>query len=81
MGNTIPTMFASVVLPKVRKIILPSHAQDILRSCPEVRVIICNKGHGGDLVHTIASVCEKVEVLEGFTPGERLMQRNDYLSS
>jgi len=61
--------------PAVRKIILPSCAHNILRCCPEVRVVICNKYDGGKLITAISKECKKVEVLEGFIPDENMMKR------
>jgi hypothetical protein len=58
-------LFEGRPLPTVRTAILPDNAHQILRMCPEVRKVICNEGHGYELVSAIATGCKHVEVLEG----------------
>jgi ABC-type arginine transport system permease subunit len=62
--------FAGRVFPKVQTVALPGHAHDILRSCPEVRKIICVGYGASKLIGTIANVCKKVEEVEGFCGSE-----------
>jgi len=62
--------FAGRIFPNVQTVALPGHAHNILRSCPEVRKIICMDYGTSKLISTIANVCKKVEEVEGFCGSE-----------
>jgi hypothetical protein len=68
--------FANTNIPSVRKIILPSWAHEVLRCCPEVTHVICNRGDGSKLISAIAKSCKKVEILDGFVlDDEKILKR------
>ncbi len=67
MTTMLKTHFEGHHLPTIRTIILPGHAHEILRICPEVRKVVCNDGDCSKLISAIAKKCKNVEVLEGFS--------------
>ncbi|KAG6817168.1 hypothetical protein H0H87_012129 [Tephrocybe sp. NHM501043] len=75
MTTHLKNAFEGHVIRQVRTVVLPNYAHNILRSCPEVRSVMCNYGDGGKLVTAIQKVCKKVERLEGFKPDENMMKR------
>ncbi|KAG6856136.1 hypothetical protein H0H87_007196 [Tephrocybe sp. NHM501043] len=75
MTTHLKNAFEGHPLSQVRTVVLPDHAHNVLRSCPEVRRVICNDGDGGKLVSAIQKECKKVERLEGFKPDDKLMKR------
>ncbi|KAJ7066376.1 hypothetical protein C8F01DRAFT_1123058 [Mycena amicta] len=62
--------FAGISLPTIQRIVLPGHAHEILRCCPEVREVICTSSDASKLISAIAKCCKKVETIEGFWLGE-----------
>ncbi|KAF7309982.1 hypothetical protein MIND_00371000 [Mycena indigotica] len=62
--------FANITLSNIQRIVLPDHAHEILRCCPEVRHVICMSSDGSKLVSAIGKCCKQVEIIEGFRLGE-----------
>lgn len=56
--------------PSIERVILPSSAHNALRSCPNVKAVICSGGKGGgmQILSSIQAACKKVEVLGGVVP-------------
>ncbi|KAG6907292.1 hypothetical protein DXG01_009485 [Tephrocybe rancida] len=75
MTTHLKDAFEGHVIRQVRTVVLPDHAHNVLRSCPEVRSVVCNCGDGGKLVSAIQKECKKVEKLAGFGPDEKMMKR------
>ncbi|KAG6833306.1 hypothetical protein H0H87_008938 [Tephrocybe sp. NHM501043] len=75
MTTHLKNAFEGHTIRQVQTIVLPDHAHNVLRSCPEVRSVMCNYGDGGKLVSAIQKVCKKVERLDGFKPDDKLMKR------
>jgi hypothetical protein len=70
--------FTGWSFPSIKKAVLPAYARDILRCCPNVKEITCNRdlGGSGELVDTLARIrCSKLEVIRGFTIGPVLLKR------
>ncbi|KIK91670.1 hypothetical protein PAXRUDRAFT_830638 [Paxillus rubicundulus Ve08.2h10] len=66
MTTAIKDGFEGKRFPSVRKLILPSHAHEILRCCPNVEEVICNEYDGSTLVGAIVKGnCKQVRVLKG----------------
>jgi len=61
MTTALKNAFSSYSYPSIRKIILPTCAHNILRSCPGVRDVTCNEDDGGKLITAIIASCPKVE--------------------
>ena len=75
ISTALKDAFAGRVFPQVRTITLPGDAHNILRSCPEVRKVVC-MGYGSNkLITPIANFCKKVEEVEGFSRCEGDMKR------
>jgi len=79
MTSSLKSAFEGRTFPSVRTVVVPNHAHNVLRSCPEARRVICNSGDGSTLVSAIAKECKKVEVIEGFQPDEKMMKRLSFL--
>jgi hypothetical protein len=58
--------FSGVRFPSLRTVILPAHAHDLLRRCPEVRTVVCTDGDANKLVDALHFREGKAEVLKGF---------------
>ena len=79
MTSSLKSAFEGQTFPSVRTVAVPNHAHNVLRSCPEVRRVICSFGDGSTLVSAIAKECKRVEVIEGFQPDEKMMKRLSFL--
>lgn len=66
MTTAIKNAFAGCNIPTVRTIILPSHAHNILRCCPNVQSVICTSDDGSKLICAINGNCNAVQSVEGF---------------
>ena len=75
MTSSLKSAFEGRTFPSVQTVVVPDHAYNVLRSCPEVRRVICNFGSGTALVEVIAKECNKVEVIEDFHTDEEMMKR------
>ncbi|KAF8646023.1 hypothetical protein AX16_007448 [Volvariella volvacea WC 439] len=67
--------FEGHILSTIRTVVLPSHAHNVLRCCPEARKVVCNYDDGSKLVSAIAKECRKVEEMAGFKPDQKMMKR------
>jgi hypothetical protein len=63
-----------VQLPRIRTLIIPGHCHEILKRCPEVTTVWCNRGGGSNLVTFISKYCKKVEEMRGFSTDENLVK-------
>ena len=61
---------------RLRAIILPTRAHNVLRACPNVDTVVCNKDAGGTIVTTIGRCCKYVQVLHGIRAERAIMERN-----
>jgi len=68
MTTTLKEAFEGHTFPRIRNVILPSCAHNILRCCPEVRQVVCNEDDGGKLITAIRRGCKKVEGFHGIKP-------------
>ncbi|KAG5652110.1 hypothetical protein H0H81_006284 [Sphagnurus paluster] len=75
MTTHLKNAFQGHKFPAIQVVVLPDHAHNVLRSCPEARTVICNGSDGGKLISAIAKECKKVQRLEGFHANEALMKR------
>ncbi|KDR72797.1 hypothetical protein GALMADRAFT_101124 [Galerina marginata CBS 339.88] len=75
MTTSLKKAFEGHVFPQVKTVVVPSYAHNILRSCPEVKRVICINHDASKLVSAIAKECKKVEELEGFYGNESSMKR------
>ncbi|KAG6861052.1 hypothetical protein C0995_004553 [Termitomyces sp. Mi166 len=75
MTTHLKNAFKDLKIPQVHTIVLPNHAHNVLRACPEVRVVMCNYDDGGKLIGAIMKECKKVQVLKGFHPDLNMMKR------
>lgn len=78
MTTILKDHFEGHTFPTIRTAVMPSHAHNILRCCPEVKTVICNYGDGSQLVSAIAKHCKKVETIEGFIIDEKMMKRSHH---
>ncbi|KAG6886857.1 hypothetical protein C0992_001979 [Termitomyces sp. T32_za158] len=67
--------FEAHKLPQVHTVVLPNHAHNVLRACPEARVVTCILEDGGKLIGAIAKECKNVRVLRGFTLDVNMTKR------
>ncbi|KAG5340348.1 hypothetical protein C0989_002078 [Termitomyces sp. Mn162] len=74
MTTHLKNAFGQHKIPQVRTIVLPDYAHNVLRACPEVRVVMCNCEEGSKLIGAIAKECKKVQVLRGFYPNVNMMK-------
>ncbi|KIJ07853.1 hypothetical protein PAXINDRAFT_102780 [Paxillus involutus ATCC 200175] len=76
MTTAIKNGFEGKRFPSVRKMILPSHAHEMLRCCPNVEEVICNEYDGSTIVGAIVKGdCKQVRVLKGVSaPLKRLVK-------
>ncbi|GLB42809.1 hypothetical protein LshimejAT787_1202580 [Lyophyllum shimeji] len=75
MTTHLKNAFEGHKFPAIRTVVLPSHAHNVLRCCPEARTVVCNCDDGSKLVSAIAKECKKVQRLEGFSIDEKMMKR------
>ncbi|EDR02172.1 uncharacterized protein LACBIDRAFT_309861 [Laccaria bicolor S238N-H82] len=75
MTSSLKSAFEGRTFPSVQTVVVPDHVHNVLRSCPEVRRVICNFGSGTALVKAIAKDCKKVEVIEDFHTDEKMMKQ------
>ena len=68
MTTDIKNGFQGVVLPRMRTLIIPGHCHEILKCCPQVTKVWCNRGDGSQLVTVIAKYCKEVQEMRGFSP-------------
>jgi hypothetical protein len=79
MTTALKDAFEYLRLPSVRVIILPAFAHELLKSCPNVREVICIRDNGSKLVGSIAKACKHVEKIEGFQADEKMMKRMSFM--
>ena len=70
MTTAIKNGFQGVVLPKIRTLIIPEYCHEILRCCPRVTKVWCNRGDGSQLVRVISDYCKEVQEMHGFFPSD-----------
>ncbi|KAH7345408.1 hypothetical protein B0J17DRAFT_639775 [Rhizoctonia solani] len=66
------TYFRGYTFPSIQKIVLPAYAREILRCCPNLKEVTCNRDYGecGQLVDTLIHIgFPNLEVVRGFTIG------------
>jgi hypothetical protein len=66
MTTAIKNGFQGVVLPRIRTLIIPGHCHEILKCCPQVTKVWCNRSDGSKLVTVIAKYCKEVQEMRGF---------------
>ena len=67
MSTLLKNALKGYTFPQVRTISLTARAHHILRSCPEVRKVICiSRMDSRTLISAIAKRCKKVEEVQGF---------------
>ena len=74
MTTAIKNGLQGVVFPRMRTLIIPEHCHEILKCCPQVTNVWCNRGDGGKLVTVIAKYCKEVKEMRGFSPNEKLVK-------
>ncbi|KAJ2923444.1 hypothetical protein H1R20_g13654, partial [Candolleomyces eurysporus] len=57
--------FIRLTLPSVQTVVLPTWAHPVLRSCPNVKRVVCNDGDASRLITAVKEKCKEVEVFEG----------------
>ncbi|KAF8679957.1 hypothetical protein RHS04_04801 [Rhizoctonia solani] len=70
--------FRGRTFPSIEKVVLPAYARKILRCCPNLREVTCNRdlGEPGELVDTLIHIgLPKLEVIRGFTIGSVPLKR------
>jgi Zn-finger nucleic acid-binding protein len=67
MTTAIKEGFQGVVLPRIRTLIIPEHGHEILKCCPKVTKVWCNRGDGNRLVTVIGKYCKEVQEMRGFS--------------
>jgi hypothetical protein len=63
-----------IVFPRIRTLIIPGHCNDILKCCPQVTKVWCNRGDGSKLVTAITKYCKEVQEMRGFSADETLVK-------
>ena len=66
--------FQGVVLPRIRTLIIPGDCHEILKCCPRVTKVWCNRGNGSKLVAVIATHCKEVQEMRGFLADENFIK-------
>ena len=59
--------FRGVEVPRIRTLIIPGHCHEILKCCPRVTKVWCNRDNGSKLVAVIA---KEVQEMRGFFADE-----------
>uniref|UniRef100_A0A8H7XQ75 F-box domain-containing protein n=1 Tax=Psilocybe cubensis TaxID=181762 RepID=A0A8H7XQ75_PSICU len=77
MSTALKTAFDGHVFSQIETAMLPTYAHNILRSCPEVKKVVCvDFMDASKLISANAKCCKKVEEIEQFAfEGERQMRR------
>ena len=70
MTTAIKNGFQGVVLPRIRTLIVPGNCHEILRCCPQVTKVWCNRDDGSKLVTVIAKYCKEVQEMRGFSSAD-----------
>jgi hypothetical protein len=73
MTTAIKNGFQGVVLPRIRTLIIPGHCHEILKCCPKVTKVWCNRSDGSKLVTVIAKYCKEVQEMRGFYANDENM--------
>jgi hypothetical protein len=74
MTTAIKDSLQGVELSQIRTLIIPGHCHEILKCCPEVTKVWCNRGDGSKLVTIIAKYNKKVQEMRGFSTDEKLVK-------
>ena len=74
MTKAIKSALRRVVLPKIHTLIIPEHCHGILKSCPHVTKVWCNRGDGSTLVTAIGKYCKEVQEMRGFSADGNLIK-------
>ncbi|KAH9475335.1 hypothetical protein JR316_0012446 [Psilocybe cubensis] len=76
MGTALQAALKGHTFPQIETIALPIYTHHILRSCPNVKRVICVDGYSpGHLIDAISKACKKVEEIERFNfPDEKSMK-------
>jgi hypothetical protein len=75
MTTAIKDGLRGFVFPRIRRtLIIPGHCREILKCCPQVTKVWCNRGDGSELVTVIANCCKEVQEMRGFSADERLVE-------
>ncbi|CAE6434430.1 unnamed protein product [Rhizoctonia solani] len=77
------TYFRGYTFPSIQKIVLPAYAREILRCCPNLKEVTCNRDYGecGQLVDTLIHIgFPNLEVVRGFTIGMVPLKRLNKVS-
>jgi hypothetical protein len=72
MTKVIKNDLQDVVFPRIRTLIIPGHGREILKCCPQVTKVWCNRGNGTNLVGVIAKYCKQVQEMRGFLADTKL---------
>ncbi|KDN38674.1 hypothetical protein RSAG8_09349, partial [Rhizoctonia solani AG-8 WAC10335] len=70
--------FKGYTFPSMQKVVLPAYAREILRCCPNVKEVTCNRDFGeyGQLCDALIHIgCPNLEVIRGFTIGSVPLKR------
>ena len=76
LTSEIESGFQGVVLPRIRTLIIPGDCHEILKCCPQVTKVWCNRDNGSQLVAVIAKYCKEVEEMRGFLADEEFIKRD-----
>ena len=74
MTTAIKNSLQGVIFPKIHTLIIPEHCHEILKCCPHVTKVWCNRGSGSKLVMVIAQHCKEVQEMRDFSADERLVK-------
>ena len=75
MSTALKNGFQGVTLSGIRTLIIPEQCHAILKYCPHVTKVWCNRGDGSYLVTAIAKYCNEVQELRGIYPtAEKLIK-------
>ncbi|KAF6759552.1 hypothetical protein DFP72DRAFT_1043182 [Ephemerocybe angulata] len=65
LGPALRKATDGLCLPGVRTFIGPNYSHDILKSCPNVQSVECNREDGAKLIRAMAGNCKDVKVVRG----------------
>jgi hypothetical protein len=74
MTTAIKDGLQGVVFHRIRTLIIPGHCHEILKCCPQVTKVWCNRSDGSKLVTVIAKYCKEVQEMRGFSADEKLVK-------
>lgn len=75
MTTALKQWFEGKQYPQIKSIILPAYAHNLLRACPAVEDVTCNREDPSKLLNAIIKECPKVQRFMGLSASNTMMKR------